>query len=277
MQGKPADPRIPEGLPAALESLYGGLTLRRYVSPDPLEILYGYTDPADQAVSGLIASCLARGRVRSIVSSARSLLTPMAKPSAFLADSTKRDLELLCSGFRHRFTDGGEMASFLWGIRGAIRIHGGLEALFRRGLQACRSATTVLPALEAFVGEMRRLAGSRCPTLLPSPEEGSACKRLHLWLRWMVRRDAVDPGPWKGIPPSLLVIPLDTHMFRICASLGFTSRRQAGGKTALEITEAFRAIRPDDPVRYDFCLTRMGIRDDCDGSVLRPFLKGGDP
>lgn len=244
------------------------------MSPDPLEILYEYADPADQSVAGLLAACLARGRVRSIVSSARALLAPMAGPASFLARATRKDLARLCTGFRHRFTGGAEMGDFLWGVRGAIRLHGGLEALFRRCQEPGRDGSGILPALSRFVQELRRLAGSDCPTLLASPEAGSACKRLHLWLRWMVRRDEVDPGPWAAVSAACLVVPLDTHMFRIGSALGFTSRGQADGKSALEITRAFRSIRPDDPVRYDFCLTRMGIRRDCDVSPMRPFLKG---
>ena len=91
---------------------------------------------------------------------------------------------------------------------------------------------------------------------------GSACKRLNLLLRWMVRRDDVDPGGWEGIAPSLLVIPLDTHMDAIGRSLGFTCRKQADLKAALEITDGFRKIAPHDPVRYDFSLTRFGIRNE---------------
>ena len=99
-------------------------------------------------------------------------------------------------------------------------------------------------------------------SLLPSPVAGSACKRLNLFLRWMVRRDEVDPGGWDHVPPSKLIVPLDIHMHRISLQLGLTGRKQANLKAACEITNAFRAIEPDDPVRYDFSLTRLGIRDD---------------
>ena len=85
-----------------------------------------------------------------------------------------------------------------------------------------------------------------------------------MYLRWMIRKDDVDPGCWKGISPSKLVIPVDTHIHRICRKLRLTRRKQADLKTALEITEKFRRIAPDDPVKYDFVLTRFGIRDDLD-------------
>ena len=104
----------------------------------------------------------------------------------------------------------------------------------------------------------------------PSPERGSACKRINLFLRWMVRKDRVDPGGWDKVPRSMLIIPLDTHMYHICTGLNMTCRKSADMTTAVEITEAFRKIAPEDPVRYDFSLTRLGIRKDADpDSFLR--------
>ncbi len=153
------------------------------------------------------------------------------------------------------------MAALLTGIKRAMAVHGSLERLFAAGLS--RGDATVLPALARFVGELRSSAGSALPSLLPSPADGSACKRLNLFLRWMVRRDAVDPGPWTTVPASRLVVPLDTHMFRIARGLGLTQRRQADLKSALEITAGFRALRPEDPVRYDFCLTRLALNPAC--------------
>ncbi len=96
----------------------------------------------------------------------------------------------------------------------------------------------------------------------PSPEKGSACKRLNLFLRWMIRKDSVDPGGWDELPASKLIIPLDTHMYKIGKKLGFTKRKQANMKTALEITKGFAKLASKDPVKYDFALTRFGIRND---------------
>ena len=97
---------------------------------------------------------------------------------------------------------------------------------------------------------------------MPWPSRGSACKRLNLYLRWMIRSDEVDPGGWSGVHPRKLIVPLDTHMHRIGREWGFTRRKAADMKTALEITEAFRSINELDPVKYDFALTRTGIRKD---------------
>ena len=119
------------------------------------------------------------------------------------------------------------------------------------------------------------LIGGSLPFLLPFPEKGSACKRLNLFLRWMVRKDRVDPGGWDGVPASKLIVPLDTHMYGITRGLGFTERKSADLRTAIEATAAFRKIAPRDPVRYDFALTRPGIRRDPEaGALLRRILRG---
>ena len=128
---------------------------------------------------------------------------------------------------------------------------------------------TTSPGLRGFSKEL--LNGSRPTSLVSAPEKGSACKRLHLYLRWMVRSDRVDPGCWRGVSPSQLVVPLDTHMHRIALALGMTNRKQANFAAALDVTRAFRALCPEDPVRYDFSLTRLGIRreTDLDGFLAR--------
>ena len=80
-----------------------------------------------------------------------------------------------------------------------------------------------------------------------------------MFLRWMVRKDAIDPGGWDQISPSKLIVPIDTHMHQVGLKLGFTKRKQANLTTALEVTSAFSKFSPDDPVKYDFSLTRVGI------------------
>ena len=108
------------------------------------------------------------------------------------------------------------------------------------------------------------------------PQKTSACKRSHLFLRWMVRKDQVDPGGWSNVPTAALTCPVDAHMFKIGHMLGFTTRRSADGVCAAQITQGFRRICPEDPVKYDFCLTRFGIRDGLDMSELKRFLKDDD-
>lgn len=258
-----ANRRRPLAVKDRLDRLYDTYNRRGYVRPDPLELLYGYDDVRDREVVGLVASSLAYGRVVQIIKSVSSVLDAMGpSPAAFLERSSLKSLERTYSCFKHRFTTGAELARVLYGAKRAIERHGSINTCFAAALNG--RDDTVVPALTAFVEELRSVGGFGCNSLLPSPADGSACKRLHLYLRWMVRRDAVDPGGWDGVLPSKLVIPLDTHMYRIAESIGFTERRQADGKTALEVTTAFREFSPDDPVRYDFALTRLGIRDDAD-------------
>jgi len=151
----------------------------------------------------------------------------------------------------------------LTGIRRAVVKHGSLNECFLAG--AGPSDATVLPALEHFVADICCGGGNY---LLPVPSRGSPCKRLNLYLRWMVRQDDVDPGGWRGISPAKLVVPLDTHMARIGQMLGLTKKRTASLGMALQITDSFRRIVPGDPVKYDFTLTRFGIRSDMDDNDL---------
>lgn len=134
---------------------------------------------------------------------------------------------------------------------------GSLEGCFLKGL---KKENGDLPAAqEYFTNEFRSMAGGDLTTLICSPAGGSACKRLNLFLRWMVREDCVDPGGWTSIGPEKLLYPVDIHLLKACRSLGITRRKQADLKAVVEITEAFRVIDPKDPVRFDFSLTRLGI------------------
>jgi uncharacterized protein (TIGR02757 family) len=248
-----------------LEELYARLNRREYVHPDPLEFLYAYEDVRDREIAGLVASGLAYGRVAQVLKSVRWVLDRMPQPARFLAGATRKSLISAIGGFKHRFTTGIDLADMLWNARQAIEKHGSLEACFTSGLQG--EDETVVGALGGFACALS--GGEGCASYLaPSPEGGSACKRLNLYLRWMARRDDVDPGGWTSVPASKLVVPLDTHMFRIGRELGLTERKQADLKTALEITGAFREISPEDPVKYDFALTRLGIRSDMDTDEL---------
>ncbi len=263
---------------AGLASLYRRYNRREYVHPDPLELVYDYTAPEDQEIAGLISACLAYGRVAQILASVGRVLGSMGSgiargsPHAWLGRTTDRELRGLFGSFKHRFTTGAEIAALLIGVKRSIAEHGSLEELFAAGMK--RKDDTVLPALARFVERLRISAGGphACPSLLSSPEDGSACKRLNLYLRWMVRRDRVDPGPWRKVAPARLVVPLDTHMFRIAGALGLTRRRQANLRTAVEITHAFARHSPRDPVRYDFCLTRLGINPACHDDVFDALI-----
>ena len=220
--------------------------------------MYAFSSSEDREIVGFLASALAYGRVTQILNSVSRVLRVMGtSPHQFLLQSSWASFQEMFAGFSHRFATGEEISALLVGAGGVINRYGSLQAAFLSGYS--ETDETILPALSHFVSVVMEAAPSSPGHLLPQPERGSACKRLNLFLRWMVRRDAVDPGEWRQIPPSRLIIPLDTHMHRVGLNLGFTGRKQGDMKTALEITNGFKAMVPEDPVRYDFVLTRLGV------------------
>ena len=243
-----------------LDRLYVKYNRPEFLQPDPLQVVFDYENPADQEVVALLAAGLAYGRVASILKGIESVLQEMGpSPARFLRESGEAELARAFVGFRYRWTTRDELQIWCRGVGRILREYGNLEACFLAGSR-CRDRT-VLPALQTF---HTCLIGEEGPnSLLPDPRKNSSCKRLHMFLRWMIRDDAIDPGLWSGLPASRLIVPLDVHMFRLARRLGFTRRKQANLAAVLEITERFRVLRPRDPVRYDFALTRLGIRDDC--------------
>jgi len=250
---------------AVFEQLYADYNKREFVSPDPLQFLYSYSDVRDREVVGLIAASLAYGRVTQILKSVERVLAVLGEhPADYLSSCSAKDLHTSFSGFVHRFTDEDALVIFLSSIGKIYREGENLESLL-----CAHYNGNLWDALEFFTAE---LSQNRELFLLPRPSKGSACKRLALFLRWMVRNDEVDPGGWSQIKPNALFVPLDTHMFQICTELGLCSRRAADGKSAREITDNFRLIAPEDPVKYDFSLTRFGIRSDMSyGELFESF------
>ena len=245
-----------------LRSLYSALNRREFVHPDPLEFLYRYREIRDREIVGLVASSLAYGNVTQILRSIARVLERLPSPYRFLMAASHETLTRTFADFKHRFTTGHELAMMLYGAKRTIKRHGSLQSCFSSAMSS--EHDTVIPALTAFVAELSSVFEDKPRSLLPSPTAGSACKRHNLFLRWMVRKDAVDPGGWDCVPASKLIVPLDTHMHRMSLQLGLTTLKQANLRAAFEITDAFRSVAPEDPVRFDFAITRLGIRDDTD-------------
>ena len=240
-----------------LEKTYKAMNRPEYIHPDPLEFVWRYKSAADREVVGLIAACLAYGNVTQILKSVEKVLAPMGKsPSAWLKRTPPAEIKKGLARFKHRFTTGAEMAVFLLNIKRAMNEHGSLEKLFLNGYDP--KEPTVEAALYRFIDAFNTQACA--PTLTPCTELKSSFKRVNLFLRWMVRNDSMDPGVWKGVSPSKLIIPLDTHMRQVSMGMGITKRKDTSMKTAVEITAFFSRIEPADPVKYDFALTRAGIR-----------------
>lgn len=262
-----------------LERLYARYNHSLFIPPDPLQFVYQYTDPADREVVAFLASGLAYGRVEQIARSCRNLLVRMGTGPADFVRSFRPSHRRHLNGFKHRFTTGDDVADLLEVLGWAIRETGSLEAFFLRGYRP--TDQTIVPGLDRFCASLLdRFAsqhdGRSSPGLqylLARPTAGSACKRLNLFLRWMVRKDDVDPGPWTAVNRSKLVVPMDVHMGRLCRILGLYDRKTVSLSTALQVTARFAEISPDDPVRYDFALSRIGILEDCTGKQ-RPQCRG---
>lgn len=229
-----------------------------FIAPDPLQCVRRYDDPADLEIVGLIAASLAYGNVKSILQGIEQVEHRIGPaPSQWLADTRPTAIRRALANFRYRVTAGHTMAGLLVGVRKVIAEYGSLGAALEADLQ--RTRHDMLEALDRWVDRIEQHAGVSLDHLLARPSRGSACKRLFLYLRWMVRQDAIDPGGW-SIDPALLVAPIDTHMHLMATRLGWTRRKQANLATALEVTAALRRHAPHDPLRYDFALTRPGIR-----------------
>lgn len=246
--------RQPQLTRTILDRLYASYNKRKYVHPDPLEFLFCYRDVRDREIAGLLASSLAYGRVQQILKSVSLVLGRMAgPPREFLLGTPSKDFETVFAGIKHRFTDAAQLSALMRGMQRMIRKHGSLNRAFLAGHDS--GAGTVLPAMDRFSAEL----GLPESYLVPAPASGSACKRFCLYLRWMVRKDHVDPGGWTGVSPAQLVVPVDTHMAQVAREFGLTSMKSANRNMAVEITRAFVRFCPEDPVRYDFALTRFGI------------------
>jgi uncharacterized protein (TIGR02757 family) len=271
------------------------------ITPDPLQLVLRYRDPLDQEVAALIAAAFAYGRADIVVANIGAVLDRMIPaPYAYLLDFKPAEARRRFKGFAHRFQKTPELVAFLGVLADAIATHGSLGALFRACYRA--EDSDIGPSLTRFVdgllspplirryaapsprergegprveiplplagegGAKRRVRAATSKALhylLTSPRDGSACKRMNLFLRWMVRPTPPDLGLWDFIEPSKLVVPLDTHVHRITTFLGLNRRKTADWKAARGITDRLARFREDDPVRYDFAICRLGILDLC--------------
>jgi uncharacterized protein (TIGR02757 family) len=262
--GRARDPEIA----AFLEEIYSACNVEARLSRDPLAVVKRYAEGADRELAALVCSTLAFGSVDLIIRACESALAPLGgHPARELARMGESELVEAWASFKYRFCFPQDMTALMRGIKRAGEECGSLEALFLRGDEG---GADVVNALGAFVAALKSLGreggrtaeGGRAirENLLPDPARGSACKRLFLFLRWLVREDEVDPGGWRRVDRARLIVPLDLHMTRVCSEkLGFIRSATANLRNALTATAAFRLYSPGDPVKYDFALTRPGI------------------
>ena len=249
---------------------------------DPILFLGRYSRPEDIEAVGWITSAFAYGRVETIQSNVGRILAALGPRPASAIDriadfrAFARDA---LAGFRHRFHGADDAAILLFVIARARAASGSLRAFFEEELRAEDPDTGAL--LSRVVEKIHRLdfrpvAGRRelAPSaparfFFPDPAEGSACKRWNLYLRWMVRRDLLDFGLWPDVGTRRLVIPTDTHIHLVARRLNLTRRKTADWRTAREITDRLARFDPEDPVRYDYALCRIGILGVCQAELRR--------
>jgi uncharacterized protein (TIGR02757 family) len=258
-------------LRARLEGLYLDFNRADSVS-DPVHRVRPFVDPADREVAGFCAAALAFGRVASVLNSIDTLFRIMGPhPSAYVRAFDPRAPHPELRRMVHRWTTGTDLAALLWILRQMLDRSESIESFFLEGDRS--GAPDVAEALDSFSSralalDIRRAYG-RVPArpgvcyFFPRPAAGSACKRLNLFLRWMVRRDEVDLGVWTRVPAARLVVPLDTHVIRLGRCLRLTRYATPGWKMAADITAALRNLDPLDPVRFDFSICHVGMMNAC--------------
>jgi uncharacterized protein (TIGR02757 family) len=240
---------------------------------DPVHIVRRYTAPDDREVVGFCAAGLAFGRVASVLQSIEALLKVMGPhPAAFVRGFDPERHGARLAPLVHRWIRGRDLVALLLVLRRMLRESGSIEAFFLEGDDP--GVSHVGPALDAFstralATDLRPAYGRHVPKqrgvsyFFPRPSAGSACKRLNLFLRWMVRKDEIDLGVWTRVSPSRLIVPLDTHVIRLGRCLRLTRYTSPGWKMAAEITAALRDVDARDPVRYDFALCHVGMMNAC--------------
>jgi uncharacterized protein (TIGR02757 family) len=240
---------------------------------DPVHIVRRYPRPDDREIVGFCAAALAFGRVASVLQSIESLLRVMgSQPAAFVRDFDAARDRVPLEPLVHRWIRGRDLAALLVILQRMLREAGSIEAFFSVGDDPSQpDLSTALDSFSqrALETDLRPVYGVHRPKRLgvcyffPRPSAGSACKRLNLFLRWMVRHDAIDLGVWKTITPARLVVPLDTHVIRLGRCLRLTRYASPGWKMAADLTASLRAIDPEDPIRYDFSLCHVGMMNAC--------------
>ena len=259
-----------DALKARLDSLYAAFNCVDSAT-DPIQVVRRFEDPADREVAGFCAAALAFGRVTSVLQSIERVFSVMGRsPAAYVRsfDAQRQSADL--TPIVHRWTKGEDLTALVLILQRMLQ-RGSIESFFLEGYDP--NAPDLSEALESFSTramqtDLRPAYGNRNPRpgvayFFSRPSCGGACKRLNLFLRWMVRRDAVDFGIWKGVPAAKLVVPLDTHVIRVGRCLRLTRYTSPGWKMAADITASLRELDPDDPVKYDFSLCHLGMADQC--------------
>lgn len=261
-----------ERLAPLLKGFYQDHSHAGRIKDDPVELPHRYADPREIEVVGWLASALAYGRVDLFKGAVEKILALMEEgPYLYLARFDPERERPRFKGIYYRLNTTDDLFCFVYLMSRVVQRFGSVGQLFRSLYQ---EEEDIGPTLSRFIGvvlstDLRPVYGKKempdgLRQLLSSPAQGSACKRMNLYLRWMVRpNDGIDFGLWKEIPSAKLIIPLDTHIVRIGRYLGLTKRKSTDWKMAKEITESLKAFDPIDPLKYDFGLCHLGISGAC--------------
>jgi len=258
-----------------LDQFLIGFPREDHLVRDPVQFVHRYDDPRDKEIVGFIASAFAYGNVRSVLASVERILGELGpSPSRFVRTFDPAGRPEQFAGFQHRWNNARDLRVLLWILGRLIDRFGSIESTLTDAEDSETVPMAVL--LDRFastalgMGHERWYADSDLKSrrgvryFFPRASEGSACKRLNLYLRWMVRpADGIDCGLWTTIDTSRLIIPLDTHISRISRYIGLTELASPGWRMAEDVTRSLRRIEPRDPLRYDFALCHMGIAGDC--------------
>jgi uncharacterized protein (TIGR02757 family) len=246
---------------------------------DPIQIVRRFTRPDDREVVAFCAASLAFGRVASVIQSIERLMAVFAhrgdRPADFVRRFDPRRDAPAFKGLVHRWIRERDLVALVWVLKQMLDRSATIEGFFLEGYDP--DAGDVAAALDSFSERAMALdltaAYGRSSTrsgqargvayFFPRPSKGSACKRLNLFLRWMVRRDALDLGVWSRVSPSKLVVPLDTHVIRVGRCLQLTRYTSPGWAMARDITASLQQIDPADPIRYDFSICHLGMMNAC--------------
>lgn len=242
-----------------LEELHDKYNDVSFIESDPISIPHAFSAKEDIEIAGFLAAAIAWGNRKAIVKSGNRMMEYMdGAPYDFTMNSSDAELAGL-ETYVHRTFNGGDFADFVKALRRMYTVHGGIGGFFERGYAASGDIRTVL-------SDFRREFWScdhrpRAEKHVSSIDRGASCKRLNMYIRWMVRRDGrgVDFGLWKSIPASAIYMPLDIHSGNTGRALGLLDRRQNDWRAVEELTASLRGFDPLDPVKYDFSLFGAGI------------------
>lgn len=248
-----------EELRDLLESLHDRFNREDFIEADPISVPHSFSSSGDREVAGLLAATIAWGNRKAIVKSAHRMMRYMDNaPYDFVVNASEQELSTLTS-YVHRTFNGEDFRDFVRGMRHIINKWGSIGDYFERRYSETEDMRCVLSAFRRDFHAAEHSVHSE--KHMSSIDKGAACKRLCMYLRWMVRRDdrGVDFGLWQRIPMSALYMPLDIHTGRMGRELGLLSRKQSDWRAVEELTTNLRLFDADDPVRYDYSLFGVGI------------------